>query len=239
MTKTPDFTATAKSVFNDSLRSAMSRRDTETIKLALESGADPDYLLFEGIRFRPGLKDKFTGKIPVDEIGPGWIKLAIEAGANVNATRPRTANNPWPAIHWARENFNPKAMELLLAAGADVDTHTPGGDTPLMRAVKDGDAALAAYYLTKGANPLKPCGYKKDNFPFHEMEKGGKIYGQEKIDLTRLMLQASKKITPPAPEPEPEPPPPDKHAEGIAILREIAEGKLQKAGVKPLKGASP
>jgi hypothetical protein len=71
------------------------------------------------------------------------------------------------------------------------------------------------------------------------MEKGGKIYGQAKIDLTRLMLQASKKITPPAPEPEPEPPPPDKHAEGIAILREIAEGKLQKAGVKPLKGASP
>jgi Ankyrin repeats (many copies) len=181
LTKTPDLTANAKSVFNDSLRAAMSRRDTETIKLALESGADPDYLLFEGIRFRPGLMDKFTGKIPVDEIGPGWIKLAIESGANVNATRPRTANNPWPAIHWAHENFNPKATELLLAAGADVDTLTPGGDSPLMRAVKDGDAALAAYYLTKGANPLKPCGYKKDNSPSMKWRKAARFTGRRRL----------------------------------------------------------
>lgn len=210
----------------------MSRRDNETIKLALESGADPDYLLFEGLKFKPGLKDKWAGKTPADEIGPTWVKLALESGANVNATKPRAANNPWPAIHWAHENFNPKAMELLLAAGAGVDTKTPGGDTPLMRAVKDGDAALAAYYLAKGADPLMPCGIKKDNFPFHELEKGGAITGQLKVDLTRLMLQNSKKSPAPEPQPEPELPKPDKLQEGIAILREIADGKMEKAGVK-------
>jgi len=66
------------------------------------------------------------------------VSLLLEAGANVNATKSDAT-----ALHFACwDSDTVDCVELLLAAGADVDARDGGGKTPLVWALRDARRAL-------------------------------------------------------------------------------------------------
>lgn len=188
--------------FNKSLRSAIERKDMTMIRLALDNGAEPNILLFAGIDFKPTFSDKFNYTNPMG-IALEWVQVAVEYGADVNATRDAENKKPYPAVHWSYSNFNADIAAFLIEKGADVDTLTPFGNTPLLRSVSDGKVAQAEFYLSKGADPLKLCGEKKDNFPLKELQSTDKIKPKHKPALEMLMMQHTRPQPDPAPVPEP------------------------------------
>lgn len=201
----PVLTPDQQKVFNKSLRNGIERKNMEMIKLALDNGAEPGILLFAGIDYKPSFSDKFNYTNPM-EIGLNWVQVAVEYGADVNATRNNDNNKPYPALHWNYTNFNAEIASFLIEKGAAVDTPTPFGNTPLLRSIADGKIAQAEFYLSKGADPLKPCGEKLDNFPLKELQNTDKIKAKHKPALEMLMMQHTKPQAPTAaPEPVAEP----------------------------------
>jgi ankyrin repeat protein len=94
-------------------------------------------------------------------------KLYVQKGANVNqrlSVREKTVsgNNisydrtTAPLIHMATGDnyFNEQMIDFLISAGADIDAKSGNGNTPLMLAVKDGNAYRTKFYLNRGADPL-------------------------------------------------------------------------------------
>lgn len=163
----------------------------DMIKLALDNGAEPNILLFAGIDFKPTWKDKFNYSAPW-QFGLDWVTTAVEYGADVNATRNNTEGKPYAALHWAFENFNKDVSDFLIEKGAPVDTPSPFSNTPLMRSVTDGNADLVVYYIEKGADPMRPCGEKKDTFPLNALEASDKFKPNKKAELVTLMMQHTK-----------------------------------------------
>ncbi|MEZ0224974.1 MAG: ankyrin repeat domain-containing protein [Alphaproteobacteria bacterium] len=144
--------ADRKSVFNELLASGIQKKDTEMIGLALKNGAEPNLLLFAGITYKQSRYDRILGRNA--DLGPAWVCLALEHGADVEATKLYRDERPWPAIHWAQAYFLPAVMDMLITSGAKIDTPSPDGRTPLMDAVKNGFVEEIEYYLQKGADPL-------------------------------------------------------------------------------------
>jgi hypothetical protein len=157
--------------------------------------------MFAGIDFKPTFKDKFNYSNPM-AIALEWVQVAVEYGADVNATRTNDNKKPYAALHWNYTNFNADIAAFLIEKGADVDTPTPFGNTPLLRSISDGSVAQAEFYLSKGADPLKPCGEKLDNFPLKELQGTDKIKAKHKPALEMLMMQHTRPAPPPAPVPE-------------------------------------
>lgn len=197
-----------QTAFNDALFTGVARKDIEMIKLALQNGADPNLLLFEGITYKKTMGDGWNGRDTV-AMRLEWMRTAVNAGADVNTTRDYE-QKPWAAVHWLHDRFNDRLMSYLLDNGVKVDTPDPKGNTLLQRAVDDGKAALVEYYLSKGADPMQACGEKQDTFPLQTLQRSDKFKKDVKAKLLMLMM---KKVKPPpqpapvvvAPKPEPKP----------------------------------
>ncbi len=91
-------------------------------------------------------------------------KLYVQKGANVNQTlnvQEKISNVSYnsttaPLIHLATSDdyFNEQMIDFLISAGADIDAKSGTGNTPLMLAVKAGNAYRVKFYLNRGADPL-------------------------------------------------------------------------------------
>lgn len=90
------------------------------------------------------------------------VNALLDAGADPGA---RTADGA-TALHWAiraapRGTFVPARLDvvdLLIAAGADVDAVDGAGETPLLEAVSANQPEMAARLLAAGADALLPDG---------------------------------------------------------------------------------
>jgi adenosylhomocysteine nucleosidase len=78
-------------------------------------------------------------------------RLLLDRGADPSAT----ARNPMriSALHAATATRQDAIVELLLAAGADVNARQQGGWTPLMAAAQNGDAETVDCLVAAGADP--------------------------------------------------------------------------------------
>lgn len=74
-------------------------------------------------------------------------QLLLSKGARVNQPG-------WSALHYAAIKGHAKIVTLLLSKGALVNEPSPDGDTPLILAVKSGDAATVQALVGAGADPL-------------------------------------------------------------------------------------
>ncbi|MCM0036063.1 MAG: ankyrin repeat domain-containing protein [Burkholderiaceae bacterium] len=74
-------------------------------------------------------------------------QLLLSKGAKVNQPG-------WSALHYAAIKGHAKIVTLLLSKGAMVNEHSLDGDTPLILAVKSGDAATVQALVSAGADPL-------------------------------------------------------------------------------------
>ena len=176
-----------KRIFNGLLDQGVDKKDTELVTLALKNGAEPNRLLFAGITYKPSRWDKMRKQHLT--LNVEWVSLALDVGADVNATKLYKDGKPWPAVHWAQAYFNPAVMGLLLDRGACVDTLGPLGRTPLMDAIRNGYSEEVEYYLSRGADPLRHCA--DGNFPLHALEDSEKFDDDEKMRLKKLMMQHS------------------------------------------------
>ena len=204
MGQKPVLTKQQLSAFNAALETGIERKSMDMIRLALDNGAEPNILLLAGVDFKPTWKDKFNYADPW-KFGLDWVTTAVEYGADVNVTR-NDKKKPYAALHWSYVNFNKNVADFLIDHGASVDTPSPNGNTPLMRAVSDGDADLLKYYLGKGADPMFACGEKKDDFPLKALQGSDQFKPAKKAELIMLMMQQVKQKSAP-PETPPAPPP--------------------------------
>lgn len=74
-------------------------------------------------------------------------QVLLSKGAEVNQPG-------WSALHYAAIKGHAKIVSLLLSKGAMVNEHSLDGDTPLILAVKSGDAATVQALVSAGADPL-------------------------------------------------------------------------------------
>ncbi|KAK8010116.1 hypothetical protein PG990_009081 [Apiospora arundinis] len=105
------------------LRAEPAKRDTRTIKLLIEHGAD--------LNIRP--KNRLTA---LDEAFANnyteAVKLLIEQGANVNIGAEDGFSILFDAIyHSQRNEWDLTVIELMIDRGADVQVHGPNTETPL------------------------------------------------------------------------------------------------------------
>jgi ankyrin repeat protein len=64
-------------------------------------------------------------------------------------------NQPgWSALHYAAIKGHSKIVSLLISKGASVNEHSLDGDTPLILAVRSGDADTVQALIKAGADPL-------------------------------------------------------------------------------------
>jgi ankyrin repeat protein len=183
-----DLNPEQQSAFNDVLREGIDQQNIDMIKLALEKGAEPNILMFAGIAHKlPSLWERFIG----DNHGLVWVQLAVQFGADVNATNPalleETTGKPYTAIHCAYQNFGEDITDFLIAKGASVDTPSPPNNTPLMRSVFFGNTVLVRYYLSKGADPIRLC--NGNLFPLKALQASDKFTKEQKAELLTLMME--------------------------------------------------
>lgn len=231
MARKPVLNSQQQSAFNNALQTGIREKDMNVIRLALDNGAEPNLLLFEGINYKQTWKDSFNS----NTFGLDWVKAAIGAGADVNAKKHGGGDVDWPALHWAEDNFNDAISDLLIDKGAPVDTPSPYNDTPLMRAIGKGKEELVRYYLNKGADPMCPCGEKKDTFPLKALEDSDKFKKGPKKDLLLLMM---RKVKQKAETPEPAPPPKPEQPMALSSDIEVSHPMELKHAEPPRPGKS-
>lgn len=97
---------------------------------------------------------------PADETPAGRLVAAAKAGdaASVGAllgegVPAEARSSGFPAIHRAAEADSVRVLEMLVAAGADLEAVDRTGHTALARAALFGRAAAVAFLLASGADP--------------------------------------------------------------------------------------
>jgi len=85
---------------------------------------------------------------------PETVRLLLTRGADLTAV----ARNPMKvqALHAGAASRNLAVVQLLVEAGAPVDTAQQEGWTPLHAAAQHGDLEMARVLLAKGADPKRP-----------------------------------------------------------------------------------
>jgi ankyrin repeat protein len=78
------------------------------------------------------------------------VRLLIEAGVDVNGAEPRRGQN---ALMWAASEGHADVVDLLIAKGANVDTASKSGFTPLVFASLKDSVPTVERLLKAGANP--------------------------------------------------------------------------------------
>jgi len=91
------------------------------------------------------------------------LKLLVERGAKVNV---RSALGHTPLMRAARPAHSHRAVELLIAHGADVQATNLFGTTALMAAAAGGDAQSVQLLLKHGANPNALTAFSEEGFVF-------------------------------------------------------------------------
>jgi len=112
-------------VMNDLLIEAVRRKDVAQAKLYVRKGADVNQTLH------------------VQE------KLVFGSSISFGTTQA-------PLIHMAADDncFDAQMIDFLIGAGADINAKSGTGNTPLMLAVKAGNAYRVKFYLDRDADPL-------------------------------------------------------------------------------------
>jgi ankyrin repeat protein len=172
--------ADQQQALDDALLIAADSRDLDMMKSAMDSGANPDVLLFRGIRSH--------------ELA--WVEAAVAHGANVNAKMPGLYDDyrqdrPYPPFHWvARFYQDEKIGDFLLSRGAQIDARGLDYNSALMDSIVDGRLGAAAYLASRGADALLLC--NGDRFPLKELERAN--YDTDtKRKLVKLMLAGRQK----------------------------------------------
>jgi truncated hemoglobin YjbI len=123
------------------LHAAVASGSVETVRLLLESGADPDARAHTPL-YR--LANEYTGP------GGGQIvRLLVDAGANVNACDNVKRCTP---LHMAARRDNVEVAAALLDCGAEIEARDSARETPLRRAVNCNMTRVAALLLARGAD---------------------------------------------------------------------------------------
>lgn len=137
----------------------------DIVEMALAAGADPNAQLSRPPleNYRGGFPDRTMGEgttalmRAVRSLDVDAIRLLLEAGADPNLTQ---ANGTHVLSFLAGGRGGPgdadaprveEVFRLLVSAGADVNAVGQGGETPLHRAARQGNAALAALLVEHGA----------------------------------------------------------------------------------------
>jgi ankyrin repeat protein len=108
-------------------------------KLLLDAGADPE----------TSLNENETALLTAARSGvPELVQLLIDRGADVNARESWRGQTP---LMWAAAEGNLAAVELLIAADAEVDARSEKGFTALMFAARDGKTEVVARLVELGA----------------------------------------------------------------------------------------
>ena len=124
----------------------------------------------------PGTKNKDEEAL-LDAAAAGDLKGmqdAIAHGANVNAAE----SSGLTALNVCANMGYDEAARWLLDHGADVNTYTPLGLSPLLAAVRGDQAGLVDYLISKGAKPgngLEFAVQAGDQHIFDALVKGGAI----------------------------------------------------------------
>jgi ankyrin repeat protein len=118
------------------------------VERLLDAGVDPNTALPEGETSL--MTAARTGGLEV-------VKLLLERGADVNA---REQWKGQTALMWAAAQKHGGVAEILIAHGADVTARSRAGFTPLLFALRAGDAASVSALLAAGAsaNDVAPDG---------------------------------------------------------------------------------
>lgn len=112
---------------------------------------------------------------------PEEVNGLLAKGADPNATN----INLFPALNVASERLDAESLsitEALLKAGADINSVTPDGDTPLHTAVRNGHSKMIWLLLSKGAD-------------FHKVNKAGQTplalaQASKNESIARMIQQA-------------------------------------------------
>lgn len=78
------------------------------------------------------------------------INELIAAGANANAIS--DSSKGWTALMYAAENDDPRVVQALIDAGADVNAKNDAGGTALMRSIVCENSDVAAALINSGAS---------------------------------------------------------------------------------------
>lgn len=151
---------------NTVLLSATSRRDIKVIRVLLELGASPDIMNFEGWNARrwaeseanPALMELFgiQKKVPKEKVlATGESEEGAVQGAT--SSEPKTSvvvvNDAfWIALMRAASAGDVDTVRRLAEEGVEVNGQSPNGTTPLIAAVKNGQATAAFELLELGAD---------------------------------------------------------------------------------------
>jgi ankyrin repeat protein len=85
-------------------------------------------------------------------------RALIEAGADIGEPEPKYRSN---ALHLAANNTtNPKIIEALIEAGANVEARNYLGETPLIMAVLSNPETRIATALIKAGSDINACDYQ-------------------------------------------------------------------------------
>jgi hypothetical protein len=172
-----------KQALNEALNIAIQAKDTDMMVNAVDSGADPNILLFKGIQ------NKHIG----------WVKSAVEHGADVNASMSGVSSGEvmksyesYPVFFWLARYLDPDVGDYLLSKGAKIDALSRRGDSALMAAVLMRDQTAVKYLVSHGADPLQICADQK--FPLKELEDDKDWYDSaKKLPLLKAMMENLKK----------------------------------------------
>ncbi len=86
------------------------------------------------------------------------VKALIDLGADIHEAEPKYRSN---SLHLAANNSdNPKMIEVLLAAGADVDARNYLGETALVMAVNNNPSTRVATQLIKSGADVNATDYQ-------------------------------------------------------------------------------
>jgi ankyrin repeat protein len=81
------------------------------------------------------------------------LRGRLPAMATLIARGAQVRRPGWTPLHYGASGQEPRAIDLLLAHGAEVDARSPNGSTPLMLAAGYGAIDGAVLLLRRGADP--------------------------------------------------------------------------------------
>jgi ankyrin repeat protein len=123
------------------LSQACTNGSTGFVELLLKAGAHPNMAI--GTGETPLMTCTRSGSADA-------VRLLLAHGANVNAKEP---NQNQTALMWAAAAQHPKVAQVLIEAGADLQSHTKTGFTALHFAARVGDMESTRTLLDAGVDP--------------------------------------------------------------------------------------
>ena len=146
------------------------------VRYLIVMGADVNAANFHG---ENPLHFAARNRRPDVEDTAGLIQDLIDAGADPNRATPSRGNTPLHVAVGQNAGHDEGIVSALLRNGARVDAVNAAGDTPLMRAVRNGPdrGSVAPLLLSNGADPNRRD--RQGDWPLHTAIKEGGNRGKE------------------------------------------------------------